>query len=138
MYNGTIKLGDKRWTNYFKEHKLIPWYEWQCSNWGSKWNANCPERSGNSIWFMTPWGPPTEIIEKLYDISQELQLSFFFEYEESGLQVCGCFRDGEWEDYGSGGCRECRHCSWAEEYYAERDRIDELLENGYGCKVSMI
>jgi len=63
------------------------WYDWNCSNWGTKWNAkNISSINGESYNFNTAWSPPdTWLIncsEKYPDIEFTLQ------YEEGG---CGFF-----------------------------------------------
>lgn len=45
------------------------WYDWCCTNWGTKWDAGQavinPYNSGITITFDTAWGPPVGVIHAL-------------------------------------------------------------------------
>ena len=66
-------------------------YEWNCTMWGTKWNASDAERYDNTIIFSTAWSPPgntlmTKISETFPDLIFEL------EYEEPGVDFFGVFK----------------------------------------------
>jgi len=62
------------------------WYNWNCSNWGCKWDAN--EDSGTfedgTLWFSfdTPWSPPQPIMDKLVEICRTNDLHMYWTYRE--------------------------------------------------------
>tara|TARA_R110000824_G_scaffold121685_4_gene277978 strand:- start:344 stop:931 length:588 start_codon:yes stop_codon:yes gene_type:complete len=82
------------------EERVRGGYEWEAANWGVKWGASdavlIDEESGYSGYkFMTPWGPP---IELLNNASQDFpKLEFTLEYSESGMGFAGrvVWYDGE-------------------------------------------
>jgi hypothetical protein len=45
------------------------WYDWQCANWGTKWNASDVKWTDDEIpcevIFLTAWSPPIALISKL-------------------------------------------------------------------------
>lgn len=56
-------------TNYHK-YGYTTWYDWNCNNWGCKWNAsetfkNIDENGKTVYGFSTPWGPPHQWLEAL-------------------------------------------------------------------------
>lgn len=59
-------------TNWFN------WFNWNCYNWGCKWDASYPEiyRYKNSIKieFDTPWGPPSNVIERLVSDNPDIKI----------------------------------------------------------------
>ena len=67
-------------------------YGWETNNWGVKWGAcevmldhNDPESV--SYRFDTPWGPPTEFLEKVAEDWPSLR--FEMSYEEFGMGFAG-------------------------------------------------
>ena len=62
-----------------------PWYDWNISNWGTKWNAinSHLERMGEDVAiynFDTAWSPPMPVIDKLRKLFPTM--GFFYRYEE--------------------------------------------------------
>ncbi len=60
------------------------WYEWQCINWGVKWDAGesafYKEKDDWMITFQTPWGPPVEFVQAL---SKEFnKIDFYLQYAD--------------------------------------------------------
>lgn len=74
------------------------WYDWNCSNWGVKWDANIIdwEERDECIWisFDTAWGAPIQLYEYLHDKGWTVEAY----YHEPGMRFCGSFINGE-EDY---------------------------------------
>lgn len=84
-----------------KEYETDGWYEWNCNNWGCKWNA----WNTNIVWhgkkkieiyFTTAWSPSEPIIHKLIEMYPKLK--FTYRYFEAGSWFGGSiFEDGSEE-----------------------------------------
>ena len=84
------------------------WYDWQCTNWGTKWDVYCNNikewyidhlDNGNYFVFLefdTAWGPPTEAIKRL-KMSYGAQISFLRILYVAEGDFCGIYnaRTGE-------------------------------------------
>lgn len=61
------ELGELCLNNILK-YGYPTWYDWSCKNWGTKWDAmeteGIPEKG--EISFLTAWGEPINVIEKLF------------------------------------------------------------------------
>ena len=77
------------------------WYEWNCANWGTKWNAyeceilqDCNGKYNDilEIKFTTAWGVPDKWVKRL---AEEL-----FEYDPDA-NMCGFYRIEGYEDAGT-------------------------------------
>ena len=76
------------------------WYEWSCTNWGTKWNAYDIDVYRNSdteviITFNTAWSAPIEIYNALAEKFDDIEINVLWADEDMGYN-CG---DG----YGSDG-----------------------------------
>ena len=103
------------------------WYDWNCSNWGTKWDVDIDIYEENDcemyMSFDSAWSPPTNWLNK---VSEDYpKLHFTLEYEEGGcafkgiFEVCvdnGVFDDSCWE--WNGDCGEC-DTSYTEEGHCE-------------------
>jgi hypothetical protein len=69
------------------------WYEWNCKNWGCKWDAKCDEETVEvdylkdqtacvNYHFDTAWSHPEAIIKWLTKYCREHELSLDWHYEE--------------------------------------------------------
>tara|TARA_R100000781_G_scaffold109646_1_gene74693 strand:+ start:106 stop:669 length:564 start_codon:yes stop_codon:yes gene_type:complete len=80
------------------------WYEWNCDNWGTKWNASnsCidwyeEDDSYFNFTFCSPWGSPWQWVEKLVEVcpdttitlqtSGEVDSRYYIEWK-NGITVC--------------------------------------------------
>lgn len=74
------------------------WYEWNCDNWGTKWNAYEIERNDNEIEFETAWSAPHPIVEKLASFFPEVTFEHMWADEDTGYN-CGTrqYSDGDVE-----------------------------------------
>ena len=77
------------------------WYDWNCSNWGTKWNAyeceiliDCNGKHNDilEIKFTTAWCPPEAWVKRL---AEKL-----FEYDPDA-NMCGFYRIESFEDAGT-------------------------------------
>lgn len=74
------------------------WYNWQCNNWGTKWDFGKDEyydpakiEDGNVVVsFNTAWSPPIQFYEKLVELGYNLRATYF----EPGLAFCGIWDNG--------------------------------------------
>jgi len=67
------------------DDKEDDWYNWNVTNWGTKWDACDPHRSRDAddtltYTFRTAWSPPGGIIDAF--ITQHTDVDFVFDYEE--------------------------------------------------------
>ena len=72
-------------------------YDWCREHWSTKWNAIRPRRFENKMFFMTAWGPPTNVIIAL--AKRFCEVSFHLEYFEGGVGFCGgfsCLGEHDW------------------------------------------
>lgn len=82
-----VPVGDPDWWNAVEEKRKVSnhWYDWNITNWGTKWDATEVEvaeiEDGLRYSFQTAWSPVTELLsEKLSPLFPEL--TFDYEYEE--------------------------------------------------------
>ena len=76
-----------------KEYDYDNWYDWSCSNWGTKWDARDVtlvdywEDGELTYTFDTAWGPPEGIHSMLITKFPTLSISWF--WDEPGMQMAG-------------------------------------------------
>jgi len=107
--SGTVKgerLGDGEYN----------WYNWNCNNWGTKWDACEPDVDSTddmlTYRFDTAWSPPLDVFEKL--CAKYPEVHFEMEYQEEqgwgGIAAStgdgGSYLQSEWDIPGS-------HEEWA-------------------------
>ena len=86
------------------------WYEWNISNWGTKWDIGSDNNeirglhptvvdNEASMSFDSAWSPPVGLYQKLVELGFSVNASYF----EPGLAFCGIYEDGEdhYTDYSS-------------------------------------
>ena len=118
-----IKIAEQYISNY-KKYGHCTWYHWAINNWGTKWNASCPNRYGNCLEFNTAWGFAEPIMSELAELCGKHNVTF-----------SGYFCD---EDYGSGnkGTFDCFDDGSFGYEYNDGDIYDEsvkeILVNCYG------
>lgn len=77
------------------------WYDWQCANWGVKWDASESAfyKDGDywMVTFQTPWGPPIEFLKTLSKKFNKMQFELQFADEGFGQSPLGeaIFDNGE-------------------------------------------
>lgn len=86
-----------------EKYGFANWYDWQVSNWGTKWDA---DNNGNTetvdaaateftVSFQTAWSPPGAWYQHMVD---ELGFGIKAYYYEPGMAFCGLWEDGA-DDY---------------------------------------
>ena len=70
------------------------WYDWCCSNWGTKWDVSCYETQIEDDWmefrFNSAWAPPVAWLGKVAELFPKLKFSL--KYDEPGMAFMGCAR----------------------------------------------
>lgn len=104
----------KPWLEYEEERTGISadsWYEWNCANWGTKWDLApddidlkeldeaIEKGTDYDLCFDTAWAPPIPVLEKM----AELGVEFDWNCEEGG---CGIYMEGQ-SDGESFSCWDC-------------------------------
>jgi hypothetical protein len=98
LARGEITDDEKRWgisrgltkelsQEFIKKFGADNWYDWQCSNWGTKWNASEVFISDNVISFNTAWSAPEPIFVALSEKFPEVELFIQFADEDFGHNV---------------------------------------------------
>lgn len=75
------------------------WYDWNCENWGTKWDAsdvNIQDHAADhkQITFSTPWSPPLPVLVTLSEQYPKLHIELEWE-EEQGFGGTFVFTGGE-------------------------------------------
>ena len=103
---GTTSPPRKRDKTLIEKYGTDNWYDWSCTNWGTKWNAYeqtkgepQTDETGNqteTIFFQTAWSTPFPVIRKLSEQFPEVNLHVTFADEDAGHN-CGMYSlfDGE-------------------------------------------
>lgn len=91
-------LHAKPWMDAEAERTGVPadsWYEWDCANWGTKWDVAdddidieeldkaIEEGTDFDVAFDTAWAPPIPVLEQM----AKLGVEFSWSCEESGCQI---------------------------------------------------
>jgi hypothetical protein len=62
------------------------WYNWNTTNWGTKWDAVDPELSEEpgqiTYRFRTAWAPPMPVVEQIVKDNPALDVNYFYEEEQ--------------------------------------------------------
>ena len=137
-----LEMGETHLTN-IEKYGHGNWYDWRCSNWGTKWDCSEPyinyaEDDGFGVGFESAWAPPVGVIQAIGKKFPNLNVEL--EYSESGMGFGGTlgFQGGEYYDHEadmvwkSDCCGEDVHKEgWAEEC---EDLDIESFEHCPKCK----
>jgi hypothetical protein len=95
-FNRDIELG-KKYLNNISKYGHTTWYEWHCSNWGTKWNACEVEwTDDNQVEFETAWSFCFPIVEKLSQLFPDIAIEFSYADEDCGSNTgTGTIKNGE-------------------------------------------
>lgn len=83
------------------------WYDWNCANWGTKWNAYSSrfDEENDTIYFDTAWSSPTPVLDALAKLCYEHNVWFTGAWadENTGYNVgifeSDCEDDEYWFSY---------------------------------------
>lgn len=77
-----------------KKYGADNWYDWNCNNWGCKWDASSQspwsideEKRKVAISFLSPWGPPDGYFRKLSQAYPKVKI--VYSYYEGGMGFAG-------------------------------------------------
>ena len=95
-FNNDVELG-KKYLNNISKYGHTTWYEWHCSNWGTKWNAcEVDWVNDNQVEFETAWSFCFPIVEKLSQLFPDVAIEFSYADEDSGSNTgTGTIKNGE-------------------------------------------
>lgn len=113
------------------------WYDWNCENWGTKWDASDVEfidhePDHKQYRFSTPWAPPIPVLVSLSAQHPNLHIELEWE-EEQGFGGTFVFTNGEAHetnyydvpnshaDFVDRGKEDECACTWGEDDYAFPD-----------------
>lgn len=75
----------------YEETGYIYWYDWQCENWGTKWNAyECNKLSDNQFEFDTAWSGVPEMIKEISSQFPYVKIEYKYSDEDTGHN-CGVY-----------------------------------------------
>lgn len=115
-----------------EKYGCADWYDWQCANWGTKWDfgrregedAIEPDDSGAlcDVRFSTAWSPPFDFYDFLMDQGYRLRAHYF----EPGCGFCGTYGNEEYEEMQLDGTlddipSEIVDCFGLQEFYADEE-----------------
>jgi hypothetical protein len=115
------------WMRPMPEDQRDNWYDWNCTNWGTKWDVNevfigdDAEEDSITISFDTAWGPPIEAFRSWAE--RDGRVTYRLTYIETGMGFVGWDSyDGEYfdEDY--------------VEYSQDSDRYWEMAGDEFGIE----
>ena len=74
----------------------VDWYDWNCGNWGTKWEVcePCVARVSDkalSASYDTAWSPPLAFYEKMAELGFVVRAYYY----EPGMAFCGSWDDGD-------------------------------------------
>ena len=115
------------------------WYDWCCTNWGTKWDINKVamiddvEEDAVTFGFDSAWAPPLEAFRTW--AQQDGRVSYRLSYYEPGMGFVGWENwDGDFIDEEYVECGQDKERYWelaGEEFGAERDEESEPLTEWY-------
>jgi len=127
------------WMRPMPEDQRDNWYNWNCTNWGTKWDVNevfigdDTEEDSITISFDTAWGPPIEAFRSWAE--RDGRVTYRLTYIETGMMFVGWDSyDGEYfdEDCVEHGQDSDRYWEMAaEEFGIEPDEEPEPLTEWY-------
>jgi hypothetical protein len=98
-----IKLEEKSARN-LKKYGYANWYDWQTSEWGTKWDVGAPESYKEKVpkgatvvtlSFDSAWSPPVTFYEKMLELGFKIDAMYY----ESGVGFIGTWQDGNDQTY---------------------------------------
>ena len=137
MFHGNLGEAERR---ECAEKGIPNWYDWNISNWGTKWDVSLEglefEDNGDgtasiSGWFDSAWAPPIEAYSTFCDMMDGVFLEAY--YEESGMCFVGCWSSEggddyyEYSEYSSDNIRD-NIPEYLVDYYALDERLAEYEE----------
>jgi hypothetical protein len=93
-----VAISEEEQAEMIKKYGSTNWYDWNCENWGTKWNAGdvyVKDNGPDSLDYVfdTAWAPPIPVIEKLAEIFPTVEITL--QFEEGGA---GFYGEMHWEN----------------------------------------
>lgn len=123
-----------------KKYGYSGWYDWNCANWGTKWDlcdvqVDRVDDNTVTLSFQTAWSPPIAAYERLHEEGFEIDAKYY----EGGMQFAGTWYDGYddcYSDWGDSKGAEAMLPRDLDEAFAisenqamwEEDEADEVQE----------
>lgn len=83
-------------------HHKNNWYNWNCENWGTKWNCySCEKETSKVFTFETAWSAVPKLVKRMMLGFSDVELVYEWSDEDTG-QNCGKmvhFNDGTWASW---------------------------------------
>jgi hypothetical protein len=102
--NVSLTTGSPDHEQLIEKYGYADWYSFAIGEWGCKWNCDANDwvvedyddkNLSINFWFDSPWGPPTELYQKI----QNDELSVSAQWHEEGMAFVGKFEYGDVESY---------------------------------------
>ena len=83
---------EKKQAENIKKYRHKDWYDWNCANWGTKWDVEATEGNPDDdelvqLNFDTAWSPAEEVCSHIRDKFPNLDVTWF--YDEPGMAFAG-------------------------------------------------
>lgn len=111
-----LEMGKTLYEN-IQKYGAPTWYDWCCSNWGTKWNACNAEVCDNTLYFSTAWSFAEPVMAKLAELCAKHNVGF----------------EGEWADEDMGSNTGCFDTMGDEKFYCSY--YDDCSHNAYAAYV---
>jgi len=100
MFHGNLGEAERR---ECAEKGIPNWYDWQVSNWGTKWDVSLEglelSEDGTEIsgWFDSAWSPPIDAYSEFSDLNPDCSIDAY--YHESGMCFVGSWNSDGGDDH---------------------------------------
>jgi len=72
----------------YQQTGFFYWYDWNCANWGTKWNSYaCEKKADNVFHFDTAWAGVPELVCKISESFPEIEIFYKWADEDTGSNV---------------------------------------------------
>lgn len=69
----------------YEETGFAYWYDWNCANWGTKWNCyQCEKISDSEFLFQTAWSSVPDLIKLIHHQFKDIRIDYAYADEYSG------------------------------------------------------
>ncbi len=77
--------------NLLEEEGCFDWYDWRCTHWGCKWDADSDEGTykgdEEEIEFQTPWSPPQGVMKAIASSYPDLEFTWHCDEESCAFSL---------------------------------------------------
>lgn len=112
------------------------WYDWNCENWGTKWNSYDNQQEGDDQFaFETAWSHPFPVMEAMSKMYPDVTFEIAYADEDTGYNVGKYTLEGgevTYENIPKGGSKEAYEIVFEVKPYLEEDFV--LIDGEYEWK----